>query len=112
MNTQTADSHGGHEGHSAGEHLSPKFYVMIGVILAVITAVEVAVYYIDALESVETPLILALTAAKFALVVMYFMHLKIDSKIFTGLFMVGMFLASFMISALIVLYHVLPRFLV
>jgi hypothetical protein len=52
-----------------------KFYVMIGITLAIITAVEVAVYYIRAMEVVETPLILILTLGKFLLVVMFFMHL-------------------------------------
>lgn len=104
---------GAHEGHDAHDahgdgHLSVRFYVMIGIILAIVTAMEVAVYYIEVLQLVETPLILALTAAKFALVVMFFMHLKIDSKIFTGLFMAGFVLATFMILALIVLYHYLP----
>ncbi len=104
--------HGPHEAHDAHDHgdghLSARFYVMIGIILAIVTAMEVAVYYIEVLQLVETPLILALTAAKFALVVMFFMHLKIDSKIFTGLFMAGFVLATFMILALIVLYHYLP----
>lgn len=108
MSSETLNKHD--EGHDEGGHLSVRFYVMIGITLAVITAVEVAVYYIPAMEAVETPLILLLTAAKFALVVMFFMHLWIDSKVFTWLFSVGMLLASLMILALIVLYHFLPRF--
>jgi cytochrome c oxidase subunit IV len=102
--------HDSTEEHGEGGHLSVKFYVMIGLILAVVTAVEVAVYYIPAMEPVETPVILVLTAAKFALVVMFFMHLWIDSKVFTWLFTVGMVLASLMIIALVILYHFLPRF--
>jgi cytochrome c oxidase subunit IV len=108
MDSESLEKHG--EGHDEGGHLSVKFYVMIGLTLAIITAVEVAVYYIPAMSAVETPLILALTTAKFALVVMFFMHLWIDSKVFTWLFGVGLLLASLMVAALIVLYHFLPRF--
>ncbi len=97
-----ADSHG-HE----GAHASPKFYWMIGIILAVLTALEVAAFYME-LGAAEVPLLLALSVAKFVLVVGYFMHLKFDSRIFTGVFVAGLVLAVFMVSALMVLYHWSP----
>ena len=98
---------GGQEHH--GSHASPGFYWAIGAILTVITAVEVAVVYVPALDPVLVP-VLVLSAAKFILVVMFFMHLKFDSKIYTGLFISGMALATFMMVALIVLFHVLPTY--
>ena len=71
----------------------------------------------QALVSAETglgeatvPLLLALSAGKFLLVVMFFMHLKFDSRLFTVLFLAGLSLAVFMVSALVILYHYLPRF--
>lgn len=91
-----------------GSHASPGFYWLIGGILTVITAVEVAIFYIPALDPVLVPVLLVLSAAKFLLVVMFFMHLKFDSKVYTGLFLSGMTLATFMMVALIVLFHVLP----
>lgn len=105
--SEAAETHG-HEEH--GGHASVGFYWMIGGILTVITAVEVAVFYIEALAPVLVPVLLVLSAAKFILVVMFFMHLKFDSKIFTGLFLAGLSLATFMTVALVVLYHFLPRF--
>ena len=96
---------GGH-----GSHASPAFYWAIGGVLTVITAVEVAAFYIPALEPILVPLLLVLSATKFLLVVMFFMHLKFDSKVFSGLFLAGMVLASFMTVAMIVLFHVLPRY--
>ena len=51
-----------------------------------ITAVEVAIFYIPFLEPVLVPLLLVLSAAKFILVVMFFMHLKFDSKLYRALF--------------------------
>ena len=92
-----------------GSHASPGSYWLIGGILTVITAVEVAIFYIPALDPVLVPILLILSAAKFVLVVMFFMHLKFDSKIYTGLFLAGMVLASFMMVALVILFHVLPN---
>ena len=96
--------------HEHGSHASPGFYWAIGGILTVITAVEVAIFYIPALSGALVPLLLTLSAAKFILVVMFFMHLKFDSKVFTGLFLSGLVLATFMTVALIVLFQVLPKY--
>lgn len=103
MSTEMTDSHGHHE----GSHASVKFYWMIGIILAVLTAMEVAAYYME-LGAFEVPILLILSVAKFVLVVMFFMHLKFDSKVFTGVFMAGMVLAMFMVGALMLLYHWIP----
>ena len=92
-----------------GSHASLSFYWAIGVILAVLTAVEVAVFYIPALEGVVVPLLLALSAVKFILVVMFFMHLKFDSRVFSGLFLAGLVLATFMTVALTILFQLLPK---
>jgi hypothetical protein len=48
--------------------------------------------------------------AKFAIVVMFFMHLKFDSKVLSGVFLGGLFLAAFMTTALIILFKVLPNY--
>lgn len=96
--------------HDDHEHGSVAGYIMIGVILAVVTFVEVAIFYMEAIETFEVPLLIILSLAKVVLVVMYFMHLKMDHRALTGLFMSGVVLAVFMVSALVVLYHFLPRF--
>ena len=95
--------------HEHDSHASVGFYWMIGAILTIITAVEVAVFYIEVLAPVLVPVLLVLSAAKFLLVVMFFMHLKFDSSVFTGVFLAGLSLATFVVVALIVLYHYLPR---
>jgi cytochrome c oxidase subunit 4 len=99
-----------HAREGQGGHASPGFYWAIGGILTVITAVEVAAFYIPALAGVLVPILLVLSASKFSLVVMFFMHLRFDSKVFSGLFLAGMVLASFMTVALVILFHVLPRY--
>ena len=98
-------SHGGQGGHA-----SPGLYWAIGGVLTVITAVEVALFYIPAMAPVLVPLLLVLSATKFSLVVMFFMHLRFDSRIFSGVFLAGLVLASFMTVALIILFKVLPNY--
>jgi cytochrome c oxidase subunit IV len=95
------------EGH---EHPGVMTYVVVGIALAILTALEVAVIYIPALSSVVVPILLALTTAKFALVVMFYMHLKMDDRIFTWVFVAPGVLAVFLVVALIVLFRVLPQF--
>ena len=86
-----------HEGEAAARreraHPGPAEYIKIGVALAVVTAVEVAVYYIDALEDVLIPILLALSGLKFSLVIMWFMHLRFDSRLLSWLFVGGLMLA-------------------
>ncbi len=103
--------------HAAGahdsehrEHASVGFYWMIGLVLTVITLAEVAIFYIPGTGAALAPTLLILSAVKFSLVVMFFMHLRFDSKIFSGVFLAGLVLAIFVVSALFVLYQVLPSY--
>lgn len=74
-------------------HPGPKEYVRIGVILAVITAIEVGIYYVSSLRPLIVPLLLGLSFLKFSLVVLWFMHLKFDSRLFRRVFIAGILLA-------------------
>jgi heme/copper-type cytochrome/quinol oxidase subunit 4 len=98
---------GAAEAHTGG-HASVSFYVLIGAILAVVTGVEVAIFYLPQLEAVATPLLVLLSASKIVLVIMFFMHLKMDPGALTWIFLAGAFLGAFMVTALVVLYHLLP----
>ena len=102
---------------TAQEHPSAGIYVKIGIVLFVLTALEVGLYEFTygehagatghALQPFFVPLLLALSAAKFALVAMYYMHLKQDSRLFTGVFVFPLIIAVVIIVALILLeaYH-------
>lgn len=68
---------------------TPRLYWIIALVLAVLTAVEVAIPYIDALGSVAVPLLLILGATKFLVVVGFFMHLKWDRPVYRNLFFIG-----------------------
>ncbi len=108
--TETRQDHAAEADHAGGGHASAAFYVWIGLILAIVTGVEVAIFYIEALSRVEVPLLMVLSTSKVVLVVMYFMHLKLEPRFLTGVFIAGVVLATLMVSALVVLYHFLPVF--
>jgi cytochrome c oxidase subunit IV len=75
------------------DHPTPRQYVMIAVVLAVITAFEVAIYYIEAARGFLVPLLIFFAFLKFLLVVLWFMHLRFDSRLFRRLFVTGLVLA-------------------
>ena len=97
--------------HAEHEHASIKSYLLIGLILTVITAAEVAVFYIPALEGVLAPLLILMSLGKFVLVVMFYMHLKFDSRVFTAAFVAPLILALGVAISLWVLFKVLPAYM-
>jgi len=79
---------------ASGAHPSARLFLTVGAILAVITAVEFGILYVSALGRAAMATILALLSAlKFAMVALYFMHLRFDSKLLTAIFAVGLTLA-------------------
>ncbi len=96
--------------HDVHHHPGAGTYVAIGLILTIITAVEVAVFYIPALHDVKVPILLVLSAAKFILVVMFYMHLKFDSRLFTSVFVGPLLLAVTAVISLLILFRVLPLY--
>jgi len=100
----------------AQEHTHPgvKAYILVAVVLFALTALEVLAFEIvdegspaalaAALAPVIVAVLLVLSAAKFALVAMFYMHLKQDSALFSGLFVFPILVAAALIAALIVLF--------
>lgn len=111
---ETIDAHGD-AGHAEvtpaehGEHAHPggAEYVRIAVILAAITAVEVAIYYFDLNKTTLIAALFILSVTKFALVAAFFMHLKFDSRVFTTFFAGGIAMA---IAAFIAVLAMLRAF--
>ena len=82
--------------HGAGhEHPSDWFYIKVAIFLAILTAIEVALFYVedDLGTSVTIPALLGLMVVKFGIVAALFMHLRFDSRMFSRLFLAGLFLA-------------------
>ena len=74
-------------------HPTPLTYFKVAMILSAITAVEVAIFYVEDLGHGIIPILVVLSAAKFALVAMFYMHLRYDAKLFSGFFVGGLTLA-------------------
>ena len=100
----TMDAHAhAPEGHA---HPTPRLYTKIAVTLVILTALEVAVYYVESIRAYLVPILIVLMIVKFALVAMSYMHLKQDAKLFTGLFVFPILLAVGVILALVALFGV------
>ncbi|TMC00507.1 MAG: cytochrome C oxidase subunit IV [Chloroflexi bacterium] len=82
-------------GHEPGAkpHPGPLEYARIGLVLAVVTMIEVAIYYMSVSHTVLVVALITLSALKFSLVVLWFMHLRFDSRLFSQLFVGGFLLA-------------------
>ncbi len=96
------------------EHAHPGVgqYVEIGVILAVMTLLEVILFESfdrGLLKSVGIPALIILTILKFMLVVLWFMHLRFDHKLFRRVFFVGVGLAFLVFGIVAVNFYVGPR---
>lgn len=86
-----------------GSPLTPRQYLMIGLILTVITAVELWVSY-SGLGSALVPILIILSAVKFVMVVALFMHLKFEPRVLTTMFLFGLVLGGSLLIALIALF--------
>ncbi|RIK46568.1 MAG: cytochrome C oxidase subunit IV [Chloroflexi bacterium] len=85
-------------------HPGVREYATIAVILTVITAIEVALFYISAVEDFLAPMLLVLSLLKFVLVVGYYMHLKMDNRLFRYVFAAGFIIALSIVATLMALF--------
>ena len=94
---------------TVGEEAHPTVstYVKIALILAVITLIEVGVFYIKFDRTAFIILFVFLSGIKFAIVIMFYMHLKFDHALFSKLFLGGLTIAAGALFALLALFHIL-----
>ena len=108
----------------APEHAHPSWqtYTKIAITLFVLTALEVGAYEVvhrqspAALATILDPIVvevlLLLSAFKFALVAMFYMHLKSDGKLLSSIFSFSLIIAAVVIFSLMIifayLYHHSP----
>jgi mono/diheme cytochrome c family protein len=81
-------------------HPGTMVYIVVAVILTVLTAMEVTAFYVQAVKPILLPLLLILSAAKFVLVAMFYMHLKFDSWRYSTIFVGQLFFAAAVIIML------------
>ena len=97
---QPADAGSVHTGHP-----TPLTYFKVAMTLVVITAAEVGIFYVGGLGRGIIPILVILSGVKFALVVMFYMHLRYDDQLFTRMFIGGLALAGSVVLALLGLFQ-------
>ena len=100
-----------HQAHAIAEdhHPGPVTYIVIAVVLTVLTAFEIGVFYAPALQPILVPLLIVLAILKFILVAGYYMHLHFDSRVFSVLFVFPLLLAVFICMSLLMLFEYLAN---
>ena len=99
--TQTMDSDAQ---TGAAHHPGVGIYVMVAVFLVVLTGMEITVFYVPALKAVIVPVLMILAAAKFALIALFFMHLRYDSWTLSGIFIFPLVIAALLAASLLMLF--------
>jgi cytochrome c oxidase subunit 4 len=94
---------GAHAQPATHQHATIGTYLIVAGILTAVTALEFGVIYVRRLAPVLIPLLLVLSAGKFALVVMFFMHLRYDSRVLTFVFVAPLVLATLLAVAVMTL---------
>ena len=92
--------------HHESAHPTPFKYIQVAIILTLVTMLEVGIYYVDALEDAFVAIFISLSALKFLVVAMFYMHLKFDSRLFSGLFIFGLVLGGSILITLGVLFGI------
>src|SRR5438128_2120057 len=90
-------------------HPQPREYVVVAVVLAVATAFEVAIYYTSIPHPILVAFLILAAVFKFSLVVLWFMHLRFDSRIFRRMFVTGLILALSVYTVVLLTFRVFTR---
>jgi cytochrome c oxidase subunit 4 len=103
--TEVEELAGAHEGHP-----SAREYVRIFFILGAITGVEVAIYYVrEEMGGWFLPVLFTLMISKFAIVVLWYMHLKFDDRRFSRFFVMGLAGAATLYLVVLISFRVFLR---
>ena len=86
------------------EH-STRFYWIVGAALAVITVAEVLVTFIPMPAIALLIILMVMMVVKGAAVVMFFMHLRGDARVFQFLFIAPLLMATSMLLAFLALFN-------
>jgi cytochrome c oxidase subunit 4 len=92
-------------------HPQAATYIVVAIILTILTAFEIGVFYAPSLQSILVPLLIILAILKFILVAAFYMHLHFDSRVFTGLFLFPLALAALIVLSLMLLFFSLGEHL-
>lgn len=105
MSGEAAKSEPGHPSGAVHAGAGPRTYVVVAAFLLAITVMEVWVFYVPALSRVLVPILLILSTLKFALVAMFYMHLRFDHAWYSYVFVGPLLIAVGLAVALLWLFH-------
>jgi cytochrome c oxidase subunit 4 len=92
------------------KHPGPRQYVVVAVILAILTALEVGLFYMDFVpQTIVVGSLMVLMVLKFSIVALWFMHLRFDSRIYRRLFITGIILAIAVFMIVLLTFGVFLR---
>ena len=109
MSEAAVEAHENQAHETEVRHPGAATYLIIAAFLIVLTVMEITVFYVHPLRPVLVPVLLVLAAAKFARVAMFYMHLKYDGWLLTGIFMFPLLAAMILLAALIMLFAYLSH---
>jgi caa(3)-type oxidase subunit IV len=92
-------------------HPTPAKYVVIALVLVIITAAEVGVYYLEGEvpDGVIIAFLLTFALIKLTLVASWYMHLRTDQPIFRRFFVIGVVAAIALYMIALTTLHVFSR---
>ena len=90
-------------------HPSAKEYIRIGLLLAFLTALEVATYYVDISRGILIPTLYVLALLKFVIVVLWFMHLRFDDRRYARFFVMGLAGAATLYLVVLLIFGAFSR---
>jgi cytochrome c oxidase subunit 4 len=103
--TETGHHVTGASGHEVHHGLGDTQYLFVFVALVIVTAMEVSLTYMN-IGAWFLPLMITLMLIKFFSVVLFFMHLRFDNKLYSVLFYMGLGLAAFVYIFAMFTFHV------
>ena len=90
---------------SGDQHAKPVYYWWIGIILGLITGLEVWLFNTSITRGALVTVMLILSAMKFSLVIYFFMHLRFDNVKYQRIFLACMTLGIAIFVSLLLLHN-------
>jgi len=107
MNEHAVEHAVGHAHAAEEHHPQAPTYIVVAIILTILTAFEIGVFYAPSLQVILVPLLIILAILKFILVAAFYMHLHFDSRVFSALFIFPLGLAALIVLSLMLLFFAL-----
>src|SRR2546428_12724775 len=94
----------GHAHPAEEHHPQAPTYIVVAIILTILTAFEIGVFYSPFLQAILVPLLIILAILTFIRVAGFYMHLHFDSWLFVALFIFPLSLAALIVFSLMLLF--------